>query len=55
MGYADHTRRRSKRQKDLADILGIIERYPEFKTKLPPSLQEDDDEGENMEFHGDAQ
>ena len=38
--YADQTRRRSKRQKDLADILRIIEIYPQLKVKLPPSLQE---------------
>ena len=37
--YADQTRRRSKRQKDLADILRIIEIYPKLKVKLPPSLQ----------------
>ncbi len=39
--YADQARRRSKRQKDLADILRIIEIYPQLKTKLPPSLQEE--------------
>ena len=39
--YADQARRRSKRQKDLADILRIIEIYPELKAKLPPSLQEE--------------
>jgi hypothetical protein len=39
--YADQTRRRSKRQKDLADILRIIEVYPQLKTKLPPSLQKE--------------
>jgi len=39
--YADQTRRRSKRQKDLADILRIIEIYPKIKGKLPPSLQEE--------------
>jgi hypothetical protein len=39
--YADQTRRRSKRQKDLADILRIIEIYPKLKAKLPPSLQEE--------------
>jgi hypothetical protein len=39
--YADQTRRRSKRQKDLADILRIIEMYPSLKVKLPPSLQEE--------------
>ena len=39
--YMDQTRRRSKRQKDLADILRIIEAYPQLETKLPESLQED--------------
>jgi hypothetical protein len=39
--YADQARRRSKRQKDLADILRIIEIYPQLKAKLPPSLQEE--------------
>ncbi len=39
--YADQTRRRSKRQKDLADIMRIIEIYPRLKVKLPQSLQEE--------------
>jgi Nucleotidyl transferase AbiEii toxin, Type IV TA system len=39
--YLDRTRRRSKRQKDLADILRIIEAYPQLGTKLPPSLREE--------------
>jgi len=39
--YMDQTRRKSKRQKDLADILRIIESYPQLGTKLPPSLQEE--------------
>ncbi len=38
--YRDTTRRRSKRQKDLADILRIIETFPELATKLPQSLKE---------------
>lgn len=33
--YSDQQRLRSKRQKDLADILRIIESYPDLKTKLP--------------------
>ena len=33
--YSDQQRRGSKRQKDLADILRIIESYPDLKTKLP--------------------
>ena len=39
--YMDRTRRRSKRQKDLADILRIIEAYPQLETKLPQSLREE--------------
>lgn len=39
--YMDRTRRRSKRQKDLTDILRIIETYPQLGTKLPQSLQEE--------------
>jgi hypothetical protein len=38
--YTDETRRRSKRQKDLADILRIIETFPELETNLPQSLKE---------------
>lgn len=38
--YTDETRRRSKRQKDLADILRIIETFPELVIKLPQSLKE---------------
>jgi hypothetical protein len=43
--YTDQTRRRSKRQKDLADILRIIEAFPELSNKLPQSLQEELDRG----------
>lgn len=39
--YMDQTRRRSKRQKDLADILRILETYPQLGTKLPKSLREE--------------
>lgn len=41
--YMDQTRQRqrSKRQKDLADILRIIEAYPQLVSKLPPSLKEE--------------
>jgi hypothetical protein len=38
--YTDEARRRSKRQKDLADILRIIETFPELGTNLPQSLKE---------------
>jgi len=36
--YMDKQRRRSKRQKDLADILRIIENYPALQAGLPQSL-----------------
>jgi len=39
--YLDKTRRRSKRQKDLADILRIIEAYPQLGTSLPQSVREE--------------
>ena len=39
--FIDQTRRRSKRQKDLADILRIIEAFPELTAGLPQSLQEE--------------
>jgi len=39
--YLDRTRRRSKRQKDLADILRIIEAYPQLAAKLPPTLRKE--------------
>jgi len=38
--YSDEKRRGSKRQKDLADIMRIIESFPELKTKLPESIIE---------------
>lgn len=36
--YTDKERRRSKRQKDLADILRMIEVYPELEATLPETL-----------------
>lgn len=36
--YMDKERRKSKRQKDLADILRIIEAYPDLREALPQSL-----------------
>jgi hypothetical protein len=36
--YTDVTRRQSKRQKDLADILRLVETYPELKDALPDDL-----------------
>jgi len=37
--YMDKQRRRSKRQKDLADVLRIIETYPALEAALPLSLR----------------
>jgi hypothetical protein len=37
--YTDETRRRSKRQKDLADILRMIESFPQLATQLPQGLK----------------
>jgi len=39
--YMDKTRRKSKRQKDLADIFRIIERYPQLEASLPQSLRDE--------------
>jgi len=38
---SDPLRRKSKRQKDLADILRIIEAHPQLAPSLPQSLQEE--------------
>jgi hypothetical protein len=38
--YLDDQRRRSKRQKDLADIFRLIEVYPSLEKKLPKSIKE---------------
>ncbi len=45
LAYSDATRRASKRQKDFADILRIIESYPELKDSLADDLQKKIDEG----------
>ena len=37
--YQDEQRRKSKRQKDLADILRLVEARPELKSTLPPSIR----------------
>jgi len=37
--YQDEERRNSKRQKDLADIFRIIEKYPELKKLIPDSMK----------------
>ena len=39
--YMDKTRRKSKRQKDLADIFRIIEKHPQLEETLPQSLREE--------------
>jgi hypothetical protein len=36
--YSDETRRKSKRQKDLADIMRLIETYPELRIELPAEI-----------------
>jgi hypothetical protein len=36
--YSDDTRRKSKRQKDLADILRLVETHPELARELPPHI-----------------
>jgi len=38
--YLDDQRRRSKRQKDLADIFRLIEAYPSLVVMLPASIKE---------------
>ena len=43
--YMDKERRKSKRKKDLADILRIIEAYPDFEEALPQSLRDELDAG----------
>ena len=39
--YMDKERRKSKRQKDLADIFRIIEKFPQLKSLLPQNIQEE--------------
>ena len=36
--YSDATRRASKRQKDLSDIMRLAETYPDLKTEIPPAI-----------------
>jgi hypothetical protein len=36
---ADSARRKSKRQKDLADILRLVEAHPELKERLPAKIR----------------
>jgi len=37
--YQDEKRRRSKRQKDLADIARILEAYPELEERVPATIR----------------
>jgi hypothetical protein len=37
--WSDESRRRSKRQKDLADILRLVETHPDLASSLPPRLR----------------
>ena len=37
--YMDESRRKSKRQKDLADIARLVEDYPELSKQLSPSIR----------------
>jgi len=37
--YLDDTRRRSKRQKDLADIMRLVEAYPALRNTLPEDVR----------------
>lgn len=39
--YLDEQRRKSKRQKDLADIFRLVEVYPHLKDLLPDSLRKE--------------
>ena len=37
--YLDKTRRKSKRQKDLADIMRLVETNPALEAELPPDIR----------------
>ena len=37
--YTDKSRRKSKRQKDLADIFRIVEKFPQLEATLPQSIR----------------
>jgi hypothetical protein len=39
--YQDQTRRKSKRQKDLADIIRLVEAYPQLITIIPEQLKKE--------------
>ena len=36
--YSDEARRKSKRQKDLSDIMRLVETHPELRTQLPSEI-----------------
>jgi hypothetical protein len=38
VAWRDHKRRPSKRQKDLLDIMRLVESHPELTTELPPDI-----------------
>lgn len=38
--YMDQSRRKSKRQKDLADIYRIVEKFPQLENLLPPEIKD---------------
>jgi hypothetical protein len=38
--YLDPTRRKSKRQKDLSDLMRLVESHPLLKDALPPAIRE---------------
>jgi hypothetical protein len=37
--YSDPSRRKSKRQKDLADIMRLVEAHPTLEPQLPPNIR----------------
>jgi hypothetical protein len=39
VAFRDKQRRKSKRQKDLGDILWMVETYPEPGDRLPPEIR----------------
>ena len=39
--YSDEKRRKSKRQKDLADIMRLVEANPALETSLPASIRKE--------------
>lgn len=47
--YSDDKRRRSKHQKDLADIYRLTEEYPDLNKLLPESLKNEENERSNIE------